>query len=40
MCGFGTFIIKLVEDIQPVHHPQDTQTVVGVKGVTKAREEE
>ena len=37
--GFLTFEIKLVSDIQPVHHPQDTQTVVGVEGIAREREE-
>lgn len=33
--GFLTFRMKLVRDVQPVHHPQDTQTKVGVEGVTR-----
>lgn len=35
--------MKLVRDVLPVHHPQDTQAKVGVEGVTgdqRAREEE
>lgn len=26
--------MKLVRDVLPVHHPQDTQAKVGVEGVT------
>lgn len=33
-CTHQTFEIKLVRDVQPIHHPQDTQTEVGVKCVT------
>lgn len=34
-----TFTIKLVRDVQPVHHPQDTQTEVGVKCITEEKQE-
>lgn len=30
-----TFTLKLVKDIQSIHHPQDAQTVVGVKGIAR-----
>lgn len=34
-----TFTIKLVRDVQPVHHPQDTQTEVGVKCIAEEKQE-